>query len=63
MRVSRATDKLGTADLDNYCKPILDAITRTKKVWMDDKQVDDLRITRLETDDSESSITVEITRF
>jgi hypothetical protein len=63
MVVCRAADGLGAADLDNYCKPILDALTRTKKVWRDDKQIDNLAVTRLDTLDSESSITVEITRL
>lgn len=46
IQVFKADDKLGSGDLDNYCKAILDAITFTKKVWLDDKQVDDLSIKR-----------------
>lgn len=40
-------DKLGKADLDNYCKAIFDGITCTKKVWKDDKQIDELIVKRV----------------
>ena len=39
-------DKLGCGDLDNYSKAILDIITKTNRVWKDDKQVDELNIIR-----------------
>lgn len=32
-------------DLDNLLKPLLDALTHAS-VWLDDEQIDDLRITR-----------------
>lgn len=39
-------DKLGKGDLDNYSKAILDIITKTNRVWKDDKQVDELHVIR-----------------
>jgi Holliday junction resolvase RusA-like endonuclease len=33
-------------DLDNYIKPILDSITYTKLVWIDDWQIDEISIKR-----------------
>lgn len=39
-------DKLGGGDLDNYAKAILDIITKSKRIWKDDKQVDELKIVR-----------------
>ena len=45
--IYKGGDKLGTADLDNYAKAILDGITNTKKIWKDDKQVDKLLIKRI----------------
>lgn len=39
-------DRLGTGDLDNYSKAIMDIITRCNSVWKDDKYVDKLFITR-----------------
>jgi Endodeoxyribonuclease RusA len=58
--VYEANDGLGGADLDNYCKPVLDAITSTVKVWKDDKQIDELTIKRVSTTDTQSSIAIEI---
>ena len=46
IKVYKSNDKLGGGDLDNYCKSLLDAITSTKKVWKDDKQVDEIAIKR-----------------
>ncbi len=60
IKVSCGKDRLGAADLDNYCKAILDGITATAKVWKDDRQVDALSITREYTNDLASSICVEI---
>ena len=54
------TNSLGTADLDNYCKAILDGITHTEKIWMDDKQVNELIIKREYTDRNYSFIYLEI---
>jgi Holliday junction resolvase RusA-like endonuclease len=53
-------DRLGGADLDNYCKAILDGVTATKKVWKDDKQVDELNIRRMYTTDKSSYIQLKI---
>ncbi len=39
-------DKLGTGDLDNYAKAILDIITKSQTIWKDDKQVDELCVVR-----------------
>lgn len=33
-------------DLDNLTKPILDAITQTGAVWLDDSQIVDLHVTK-----------------
>lgn len=33
-------------DVDNYAKGVLDALTQSKAIWADDKQVVDLRITK-----------------
>lgn len=33
-------------DLDNLTKPILDAITQTGAVWLDDRQIVDLHVTK-----------------
>jgi hypothetical protein len=33
-------------DLDNYAKPILDAVTQTRLLWDDDNQIDELVIRR-----------------
>lgn len=35
-------------DIDNFGKPILDAITESEAVWLDDSQVDELSISRIE---------------
>ena len=56
-------DKLGKADLDNYSKAILDGITKTKKVWFDDKQIDNLHIIRNYTSNISSYITIKIDKL
>ena len=33
-------------DIDNFAKPILDAITESQMVWVDDSQIDELHIYR-----------------
>lgn len=58
--VYNGKDRLGGADLDNYCKAILDGVTATKKVWKDDKQVDELNIRRIYTSDKSSYIGLKI---
>ena len=58
--IYKSNDKLGGGDLDNYCKAILDGITSTKKVWKDDKQVDELIVKRVLTDNSLSYIELRI---
>ena len=52
-----SNDKLGCGDLDNYSKAILDIITKTNRIWKDDKQVDELNIIR-KYKNSNSSIKV-----
>lgn len=34
-------------DLDNYAKPLLDAITQSRMVWRDDRQIDRLEVVRI----------------
>jgi Holliday junction resolvase len=58
--VSCGKDRLGTADLDNYSKAILDGITFTKKIWNDDKQIDELYIKRVYIGEFTSSILLKI---
>jgi Holliday junction resolvase RusA-like endonuclease len=55
IKLFRANDKLGKGDLDNYCKAILDGITSTGKIWLDDKQVDSLTIKRFHYSELEYS--------
>ncbi|WP_297332727.1 RusA family crossover junction endodeoxyribonuclease [Flavobacterium sp.] len=58
--VYNGSDRLGKADLDNYCKIILDGITHTGKVWQDDRQVDELLIKRININEPRSSILIKI---
>ena len=60
IEVACGKDRLGKADLDNYSKAILDGITKSKKIWNDDKQIDDLHITRTYSESLMSSIKVTI---
>ena len=60
IKVNKGKDKLGSADLDNYCKAILDGITSTNKVWKDDKQIDGLFVTRDYVEEMSSNIRVQI---
>ena len=53
-------DRLGKADLDNYSKAILDGITKSKKIWGDDKQIDDLHITRIYSENDKSYMIIKI---
>jgi Holliday junction resolvase RusA-like endonuclease len=53
-------DGLGKADLDNYCKAIFDGITKTEIVWIDDKQIDELKIKRTYVSNESSSIDLTI---
>ncbi|MCD4834225.1 MAG: RusA family crossover junction endodeoxyribonuclease [Bacteroidales bacterium] len=58
--VYRGSDRLGSADLDNYTKVILDGITHSSKVWKDDKQVDKLVVKRKYSAEEKSKITLKI---
>ena len=60
INIFKSGDKLGTGDLDNYCKAILDGITSTQKIWADDKQVDELFIKR-HTDTTKTDSFIELT--
>ena len=60
IEVTCGNDKLGKADLDNYSKAILDGITKSKKVWNDDKQIDQLHIKRIYSEKSKSCIKIQI---
>jgi len=53
--IHKCNDSLGSGDLDNYCKAILDAITSTKKIWYDDRQVDEIFIKRYYNTDNQNS--------
>ena len=61
--VNNGTDRLGSGDLDNYCKPLLDGITSTQKIWRDDKQVDEIKISRTYFKNKESSIILKIRKL
>lgn len=51
-------------DVDNYAKPIFDAITRTKLLWRDDEQVDNLSIERTRhRGQTETTVTVRLTKL
>lgn len=56
-------DRLGTADLDNYSKAILDGVTHTQKIWGDDKQVDQLIIERKYDSLNQSKIELKISKL
>ena len=58
--VYKGKDRLGSGDLDNYSKAILDGITKTNKLWKDDKQIDKLYIERHYTTNENSEIKIEI---
>lgn len=58
--VYTGSDRLGNADLDNYCKVLLDGVTSTQKVWIDDKQVDQIFIKRHTVKAAESWICLKI---
>ncbi len=60
IKVRNGLDRLGSADLDNYCKAILDGVTNTQKVWKDDRQVDEIKISRIYTKEICSSILLQI---
>ncbi|MDT0295881.1 RusA family crossover junction endodeoxyribonuclease [Mesonia ostreae] len=53
-------DKLGKADLDNYSKAILDGITSSRKIWNDDKQIDELYLKRYYVNEDISNILIKI---
>ena len=60
INVNCGKDGLGKADLDNYSKAILDGISNSKKIWYDDKQIDDLHITRIFSENKTSKILIKI---
>jgi len=60
INVFTGNDRLGHADLDNYCKAILDGVTATKKIWVDDRHVDEIFIRRTYTNNQSSYITLKI---
>jgi hypothetical protein len=47
-------------DLDNYTKPLLDVITRTQRVWRDDRQIE-AQVVRRKRDKSQESSEVSVT--
>lgn len=59
----KGKDSLGGADLDNYCKALLDGITQCKKFWKDDRQVDEIHLNRLRCEAIESYIIMTITKL
>jgi hypothetical protein len=61
--VNSGSDSLGSCDLDNYTKAILDPITKTKKVWNDDRQVDELFVCRKHGKQSRTYISISIIRM
>ena len=61
--VYAGNDGLGIrSDLDNHCKTILDAISDTKKIWSDDKHVDEIILKRKKTE-KESYIDIEVSEL
>lgn len=60
IEVYRGKDTLGRADLDNYCKALLDGITQCKKFWRDDRQVDEVHIRRFYCETEESYIMLRV---
>ena len=46
-------------DVDNLAKPILDAITATGAVWLDDRQIVDLRIIKAAAPEPSVEISIE----
>jgi len=60
IHVHQGSDGLGGADLDNYSKAILDGVTSTKRIWADDKQVDELHVKRLNSQENKSKMVVTI---
>jgi hypothetical protein len=61
--VFKADDGLGSADLDNYATPLLNAITASGCVWKDDSQVDLLNVNREVSSLTVSYIELEVLRF
>ncbi len=61
--VTKGDDTLGTGDLDNYSKAILDGITNSRKIWKDDGQVDHLIVQRSYDNSRGSWIQVKIKKM
>jgi Holliday junction resolvase RusA-like endonuclease len=51
---------IGKPDVDNLAKLVLDQITKTARVWLDDSQVVDLRCYKFWDDDNEKQVYVAI---
>ncbi|CCZ07398.1 RusA family crossover junction endodeoxyribonuclease [uncultured Culturomica sp.] len=63
IEVYKGKDTLGGADLDNYCKALLDGVTRCEKFWKDDSQVDEIYIKRIFCEAEESYIVLKISKI
>jgi hypothetical protein len=51
-------------DLDNYAKPIIDAVTQSRMLWNDDTQIDELVIRRRrEGNSADSSVKITLRRI
>lgn len=61
--VTKGNDTLGTGDLDNYSKAILDGITHSRMIWKDDGQVDHLIVRRFYDNSRTSWIQVKIKKM
>lgn len=53
-RPAKPTSKVPVGDVDNYAKGPLDVITKSGKVWGDDKQVVSLRVSKRYTEPGEA---------
>lgn len=58
--INSGNDRLGNADLDNYCKGILDAIEKTQEFFLNDSQVDKVLLNRKHTATEESNLILKV---